>query len=239
MPGTIVEAHTDTRTGEKKLVNVAYFIDHKGEVLGRYEKKNLWHPERPHLTSSTSSPHIAFDTPIGKVGLLICWDLAFPEAFRELIAGGAKTIIIPTFWTLSDCSPYGLLVNPRAEALFLESVLTARAYENTCAVIFVNAGGPVSSTNTTVGVLKPKAGVVGPPDAKPAGSHYAGLSRVTVPFVGALPALGEDTKDSAVEGMSIVDVNMRHVEEAEENYKIRSDMREHWHYRHPGRDEKL
>lgn len=191
------------------------------------------------MTSSTSSPHIAFDTPVGKVGLLICWDLAFPEAFRELIAGGAKTIIIPTFWTLSDCSPYGLSVNPRAEALFLESVLTARAYENTCAVIFVNAGGPLSSMNTETGGLKPKGGTVGPSDTKPAGSHYAGLSRVTVPFVGALPALGEDTKDSAVERMSIVDVNMRHVEEAEENYKIRADMRENWHYQHPGRKEKL
>jgi predicted amidohydrolase len=29
--------------------------------------------------------------------MLICWDLAFPEAFRELIADGAKIVIIPTF----------------------------------------------------------------------------------------------------------------------------------------------
>ena len=130
-------------------------------------------------------------------------------------------------------------MNPRAETLFLESALTARAYENTCAVIFVNAGGPASSTDTPERGLKPKEGGVGPPDTKPAGSHYAGLSRVTVPFVGAIPALGEDMKDSAVEGMSIVDVNMRHVEEAEKNYKIRADMRENWHYQHPGRNEKL
>lgn len=54
-------------------------------------------PERDHLKSSQYDPHIAFDTPIGKVGMLICWDLAFPEAFRELIAQGAQIIIIPTF----------------------------------------------------------------------------------------------------------------------------------------------
>jgi predicted amidohydrolase len=79
------------------LLPVAYFISNDGSILSSYQKKNLWHPERPHLTSSKHTPHVAFDTPLGKVGMLICWDLAFPEAFRELIAGGAKTIIIPTF----------------------------------------------------------------------------------------------------------------------------------------------
>lgn len=226
VPGTIVEAHEAETKGADQLVNVAYFINHEGEALGRYEKKKLWHPERPHLTSSTSSPHTAFDTPIGKVGMLICWDLAFPEAFRELIAAGAKTIIIPTFWTLSDCSPYGLNVNPRSEALFLESTLTSRAYKNTCCVILVNAGGPASSADSGEQKLKPEDGVAGPPDTKPITSNYVGLSHVTVPFVGALPALGDETGDSAVEGMSIVDVDMRHVQEAEENYKIRVDIKE-------------
>lgn len=64
--------------------------------------------------------------------MLICWDLAFPEAFRELIANGAKIIITPTFWTLNDCNPAGLALNPSSEALFLDSMLTCRAFENTC-----------------------------------------------------------------------------------------------------------
>ena len=240
VPGTIVEAHADAQTKEDKLVNVAYFISSDGTILGRYEKKNLWHPERPHLTSSTISPHEVIQTPIGPVGLLICWDLAFPEAFRELIAAGAKTIIVPTFWTLADCSPYGLSVNPRAEALFLESMVTARAYENTCAVIFVNAGGRATLRDGEADGLSPKNGVAGPAsDTKASNSHYAGLSRVALPFVGAL---GDETKNSASEGMSIVDVNMRHVEEAEANYKVREDIAsQSWHYlyRHQGRDEKL
>lgn len=178
-------------------------------------------------------------TPIGPVGLLICWDLAFPEAFRELIAAGAKTIIIPTCWTLTDSSPYGLSVNPRAEALFLETIITARAYENTCAVVFVNAGGPASKK----GLAEPKSSegqTEKPPDIKkPATGHYAGLSRVALPFSGAL---GDETKDNAEEGMSIVHVDMRHVEEAEKNYKVREDIaKEKWHYKHRyrWREEKL
>lgn len=143
-------------------MNVAYFIGKDGEIVGKYVKKNLWYvtppraehtsvaallilfrgPERDHLTSSTSHPHEVFDTPVGKIGMLICWDLAFPEAFRELIAAGAKTIIIPTFWTLNDCNKEGLARNPASEALFLDSILTARAFENTCAIVFANAGGP-------------------------------------------------------------------------------------------------
>lgn len=132
VPGTILELH-DAGTPEEVLLNVAYFIDNTGAIAGRYVKKNLWGAiERDHLTSSAMEEHPVFDTPLGKVGMLICWDLAFPEAWRELIAQGAKMVIIPTFWTLSDCSEKGLAINPRAEALFLDSVLTARCFENTC-----------------------------------------------------------------------------------------------------------
>ena len=95
-------------------------------------KKNLWHPEREHLTSSGRDTHEVFDTPIGKVGLLICWDLAFPEAFRELIRGGAKVVIAPTFWMARDCGEKGWGRNPGSEGLFLEGMLTCRAFENTC-----------------------------------------------------------------------------------------------------------
>lgn len=73
-------------------------------------------------------------------------------------------------------------------------------------MIFVNAGGPPGSSN----------------------SNYAGLSRVAVPFLGAL---GDETKDSGEEGMSIVDLDMAHVEQAEANYKVREDLaREDWYY---------
>jgi len=198
VPGTIVEKHEDD------LINVAYFISNEGKILGRYQKKNLWHPERPHLTSSAHEPHETFDTPLGKVGMLICWDLAFPEAFRELIAGGAKIIIIPTFWNLSDCNPAGLAHNPQSEALFLDSTLTSRTFENTCAIIFANAGGPVGKATT---------------------GSYAGLSQVTVPFKGAMGKLGTE------EGMSVVELDMQILEDAESNYKVREDMgREGWHY---------
>jgi predicted amidohydrolase len=213
VPGTIVEQRPDG-----SLFNIAHFISNAGEILSSYQKKNLWHPERPHLTSSAHEPHEAFDTPLGKAGMLICWDLAFPEAFRELIAGGAKIIIIPTFWTLADCSDAGLRHNPLAEALFLESMLMARTFENTCAVVFANAGAPGA----------------GATEGETSAGSYAGLSQVAVPFKGALGKLG------AEEGMSVVELDMQILEDAEDNYKVREDLgREGWHYAYTlTRDEK-
>lgn len=42
VPGTIIERHEDAETRQQKLLNVAYFIDKTGKILGRYQKKNLW-----------------------------------------------------------------------------------------------------------------------------------------------------------------------------------------------------
>ncbi|KAL4914423.1 carbon-nitrogen hydrolase [Aspergillus aurantiobrunneus] len=172
VPGTLVERHphpdpsTTSEDGDSYvLYNTAYFISNTGAILGRYRKKNIWHPEREYLTSSAAEPHEVFDTPIGKVGLLICWDMAFPEAFRELIAAGAEIVVLPTYWGRYDASPTALAHNPNSEELFLDSVLTARCFENTCAVIFANVAGE---------------------------EHTLGMSRVVLPIVGPVGKMGNE-----------------------------------------------
>ena len=198
VPGTIIEQHPcDTCTSSCtscrvkdlspqkpfRLINRAYFISNNGLILGSYDKKNLWAEERLHLTSSTHTRHPVFDTPLGKVGLLICWDLAFPEAFRELISQGAKIIIIPAFWVSDDSSPQGLKRNPDYEQLFLQSTITSRCFENTAAVIFANAGGlPASETGKN--------------------NSFVGLSQISVPFIGPIGKLGTE------EGILIGDLDM-------------------------------
>ena len=158
VPGTIihpVHARSSTvecpRDGEAEPVlelrNLMHFIAAStGNILSTYQKKNLWHTERGVLTADYITPHQAFDVPLSnggvvRVGMLICWDLAFPEAFRGLAADGAQLIIIPAYWMIDTIDAKVLAINQLADVTFLDSVTVARAYENTCAIAFCNAWG--------------------------------------------------------------------------------------------------
>jgi hypothetical protein len=79
------------------------------------------------------------------------------------------------------------------------------------AIVFANAGGPPGC-----------------------GYAYAGLSQVTVPFIGPITRLG-----GSGEGMSVVDLDLRILDIAEDNYRVRADIARHdWHYdyRHPKKE---
>ena len=112
-------------TKPRALLNIAPFISYTGELLGSYTKANLWIPERTVLTSGPDStrpnhaaapvshegppttppnPHSVIETPLGPVGIVICWDLAFPEAFRALVRQGARLIV-------SFCFPWPSLAH--------------------------------------------------------------------------------------------------------------------------------
>jgi predicted amidohydrolase len=158
VPGTICEPvppeestyQADAEDPVEEWRNMAYFIAAgTGDICGSYQKKNLWHTERGYLASSQDDSHIAFDTPLKhadgrpvRAGMLICWDLAFPEAFRGLVLDGAELIIIPSWWYPMDPTrEEGARINIDSERIFLESATTLRAFESEAAVVFCNSGG--------------------------------------------------------------------------------------------------
>lgn len=217
VPGTIVTmAASDQNGNGGALLNKTYFISSDGEILGEYTKCNLWHPERTHLTSApdfarasmeqkntSEEHHSVIDTPIGPVGLLICYDLAFPESFRALVRAGAKIIIIPTYTKSDDMSESARAYNRAGEELFVRSALVSRAFENTCCIVFCNVGGPKEE-------------------------DFMGLSQVVLPLVGSVPGGFEDSS----EGVRVVEVNLEVLDVAESNYKIRKDLaRLDFHYK--------
>jgi len=182
----------------KKLYNTVYYIDSRGKVKGTYRKVNLWHPERPHLEKGKDI--CVVNSKFGKIGLCICWDLAFPEVYRMMISKGAQIIICPAFWSNQDASSNGLKHNPKAEKVFIDSCCVSRACENEIVHIFCNAAGKIKEEKRTW--------------------ILTGHSQITVPFKGAIKRLNHNKEE-----MFIQEIDTSILRDAEKAYKIRKDLK--------------
>ena len=86
-----------------KLVNRGFVIDNRGEIRARYDKIHLFDVDLPTgeswresaMYEAGTSAVIVPDTPVGKLGLTICYDLRFPELFQRLSEAGADVISVP------------------------------------------------------------------------------------------------------------------------------------------------
>ena len=84
----ILEKNGDT------VFNTAVLIDRNGNFAGKYRKVSLPQEEIDGgITPGNSFP--VFDTDFGKIGLMICWDVTFPEPARVLAQKGAEIIFLP------------------------------------------------------------------------------------------------------------------------------------------------
>lgn len=191
VPGTIIEGDGDG------LYNTAYYIDQSGEILGRYQKVNLWLPERSYITPGKEIP--VFNTHYGRVGLIICWDLMFPEAFRAMLKQNVEIVICPSYWCFEDAS-VGMKHNANAEVKLVNALCVARAFENEVILVYANAAGRVSFDGLEETLI--------------------GRSQITVPFKGDLILL-EHNK----EAMFLQEVDTSILQDAEKAYEIRKDVR--------------
>jgi predicted amidohydrolase len=117
--------------GDARVAAASLVYDDQGERVARYDKIHLFDVELPERAESyRESANMApgrtpavVDTPIGRVGLAVCYDVRFPELFRNLSAQGAQVFVLPSAFT----APTG-----RAH---WETLLRARAIENLCYLI--------------------------------------------------------------------------------------------------------
>lgn len=89
-----------------KVHNTSVLIGGNGEVIATYRKLKLFDVELPNLTikeSDTIAPGDVLppvvDTPIGRVGLSICFDLRFPDLYQHLRRNGAEIVFAPSNFT--------------------------------------------------------------------------------------------------------------------------------------------
>jgi 5-aminopentanamidase len=79
--------------------NSAAVLDSTG-ILAVYRKAHLWDREKLFFTAGSQPPPVV-ETGFGRIGVLICYDLEFPEYTRVLALAGADLIAVPTNWPLA------------------------------------------------------------------------------------------------------------------------------------------
>ena len=141
--GTIVIRTRDS----SRVANASLLIDAAGKRVARYDKIHLFdvtipgrneqYRESTHVLPGRD-PVIA-DTPVGKLGLSVCYDMRFPELYRELVTRGAEWLAMPAAFTV-----------PTGRAHW-ETLLRARAIENLCYVVAPAQAGLHTSGRETYG----------------------------------------------------------------------------------------
>lgn len=191
IPGSFIEEE------QEKLYNTAYYIDSTGKVLSRYRKVNLWHPERNYITSGQKAT--VFDTKFGRIGLIICWDLTFPEIFREMVKQEVQIVICPSYWCCGDAGK-GVNYDTNSEIKLVDSLCVGRAFENEIVFVYCNAAGKLNLGKYSDTLI--------------------GHSQITVPFQGSIKKLEHNKEE-----MFIQEVDTGILQDAEESYKIRADLK--------------
>lgn len=118
---------------ESVLYNAAVVLGPDGELLGEYRKLHL--PGEERLAFRTGFRLPIFETTFGKIGVLLGWDLAFPEAARCLALDGADLLCVCANWGHSPAQDPGLFVEE------WRTYIQARALENSLYVVASNRIG--------------------------------------------------------------------------------------------------
>jgi len=131
----------------RRVANTSLLIDADGKRVARYDKIHLFDVTIPgrdeqYLESTHVMPGakvVVADTPVGRLGLSVCYDMRFPELYRELVTQGAQWLVMPAAFTV-----------PTGRAHW-ETLLRARAIENLCYVVAPAQSGTHTSGRETYG----------------------------------------------------------------------------------------
>ena len=91
---------------ETKIYNTHVIIDNLGQIKAHYHKIHLFDVGAPinlqeSKTTSPGNKLVVVDSPVGKLGLSICYDVRFPEMYVELVhRGGAEVLLVPSAFTV-------------------------------------------------------------------------------------------------------------------------------------------
>lgn len=130
--GSLAERHVlpDGRVDEKRCYNTSVLYGPTGDRIAHYRKMHLFDVDVPGGLTIKESDSIVpgeqvvcAETPLGRIGMTICYDLRFPEMYRALVDQGADIIAVPSAFTLTTGKDHW------------HTLLRARAIETQCWVL--------------------------------------------------------------------------------------------------------
>jgi len=151
-----------------KVITASLLFNDQGEVVARYDKIHLFdmdlgeHGAYNESTFTEAGDQVVVvDTPFGKLGLAICYDLRFPELFRYMVSQGVEIFAIASSFTSTTGKAHWEVLN------------RARAIENLCFVVSAAQGGYHVNGRETYGdsmIVDPWGGII---DRLSSGSGFA------------------------------------------------------------------
>ncbi len=166
--GTIPLKASNDKKNEKILSACLLFND-EGMIVARYDKIHLFDVDlgdqggsyNESAFTEAGDKVVVVDTPFGKLGIAICYDLRFPELFRDMVSEGMEILGLVSSFTATTGKAHWEVLN------------RARAIENLCFVVSAAQGGFHVNGRETYGdsmIVDPWGGVI---DRLPHGSGFA------------------------------------------------------------------
>ena len=106
--GTLPEKEKD------RIYNTMVFIDVDGNIKGKYRKLHLFRLTGEHLYYTAGNKIVTIDSSFGRIGLMICYDLRFPELARSLSLKDIQMIVVSAQWPESRKEHWKTLIKARS-----------------------------------------------------------------------------------------------------------------------------
>ena len=116
-----------------KVFNTSYIFDRNGKVVGEYDKTHLFTPMDEHKFFEYGNKTVTFELDGHKCGIIICYDIRFPELVRSLALEGVEMLFVVSQW-------------PDKRIEHLKILSSARAVENQMFVTVCNSCGEAENT---------------------------------------------------------------------------------------------
>lgn len=159
----IIAGTLPIKSSGRKVYATSICYDNKGFQAARYDKIHLFDvrvsDSESHQESATVAAGkdlVVVDTPVGSIGLTVCYDLRFPELYQKLLFKGAEIFSIPAAFTAVTGQAHW------------ELLLRARAVENLCYVLAANQWGHHENGRNTYGhsmMVEPWGQIIAEQDA--------------------------------------------------------------------------